>query len=727
MSEAPDLERLAGVWGIESAYWDIFGTLHETSPDSQRALLAAMGCDVSSDTSISREIHAAETRPWRHRLPPVRVIRSGSAPGEVEINLPARSSARPMRWRLVLEGGGQLGDIFLPESMPHVAAKRVDGADIHRIRLALPRSLAEGYHQLHVEDGDCDASCGVIVAPPAAYRPPWMDEGRRQWGWACHLYSLRSDPNWGIGDFSDLEALAAVSHGAAILGVNPLHSLFAARPEEASPYSPSSRGFVNPLYIDVTAVPEFAACEAARNLVASPAFAADLVAARQSAATDYTRVARIKMTVLGSLHADFAARRSGGREPDARRRAFDRFVEAGGAALQRYALFEALQEHFDGKPWRTWPAPFRTPEGAAAAAFARDHAARVEFFAYLQWVADTQLGAAAARCANAGMAVGLYRDLAVGANPDGADVWSDQAFYAHGARVGAPPDAFNAQGQDWGLPPLHPANLRQAAYEPFIRLVRANMRHAGALRIDHAMAVQHQFWLVPGEGAPPGAYVTYPIDDLLGILALESKRNRCVLIGEDLGTVPEGFRERMAAEAILSYRVLFFERYPDGLYRRPDTYPAQSVAVALTHDMPTIAGFWQARDLRQRREIGLLPDDAAWRAETARREADKAKLIAALRDQGLLPDPHEGDSASPDLPSLVAAVERFLARTPSCIMLANIDDVALEPDQLNMPGTVFEYPNWRRKLSIGLEAFARDGFVSRIAEMIAAERERVTR
>ena len=726
MTDTPELGQLARMMGIETSYWDIFGTFHETTAESRRALLGAMGCDVSSDEAIRYELTMAETRRWRSLLPPVRVIRTGAGAPAVEINVAADAMTRQMHWRIAMEGGEARSGSFAPSALPRAGARHIDGAETFRLDLGLPATLPEGYHRLYVDDGDREENCGLIVAPPAAYRPAWMDRNGRQWGWACHLYGLRSGKDWGVGDFSDLGALAEASHGASVIGINPLHSLFTARPEEASPYSPSSRAWLNPIYIDVTAVDEFADCEAVRRLIASPEFEADLGAARAAHFVDYTRTTTMKMAALAAMYDHFADRHPPSPAPDARRSAFNRFVEEGGPALRRYALFEALQEHFAGSSWTAWPAAFRRPDSPETAAFAHRHRSRVEFFVYVQWLADEQLARAAQRCAAAGMTVGLYRDLAVGANPDGADVWSDQAVYVHGARVGAPPDAFNALGQDWGLPPWNPVALRQLEYEPFVRIVRANMRHAGALRIDHAMAMQHLFWLLPGQDRVPGAYVTYPMDDLLGILALESHRNRCVVIGEDLGTVPEGFRERMAAEAILSYRVLFFERHADGLYRRPDVYPTRSVAIALTHDMPTIRGYWESRDLGERRKIGLIPDDASLRDALAGREIEKSVLVAALRDQNLLPAAGTGDSAGPDLHAVVVAIERFLARTPSRIMLANIDDAILEADQLNLPGTVFEVPNWRRKLSAPIERIATDEFVAELAKTITAERAGVT-
>jgi 4-alpha-glucanotransferase len=332
-------------------------------------------------------------------------------------------------------------------------------------------------------------------------------------------------------------------------------------------------------------------------------------------------------------------------------------------------------------------------------AFARDHADRCAFYAYLQFEADRQLAAVAATCTGSGMAGGLYGDLAVGAAPDGAEIWSSPATFATAARFGAPPDPFSDTGQDWGMPPVDPHALRATAYRPFAELLRANMRHTAALRLDHVMWLERMFWIPSGGTARDGTYVRFPRDDLMGVLALESHRNRCLVVGEDLGTVPDGFRERMREEAILSYRFVRFERHPDGLFHRPDAYPALALATPASHDLATIRGFWLARDIEAMRAAGLVTDAAAT-AETATRAKERAQLVAALADQHLLPPDFPvhvaiGDDA---MAALVEAVHRFLARTPSALAMLNLEDLAGVPDQTNLPGTIDSYPNWRRRL-----------------------------
>ena len=371
-----------------------------------------------------------------------------------------------------------------------------------------------------------------------------------------------------------------------------------------------------------------------------------------------------------------------------------------GEALRRYVIFEALSEEHGGSSWHQWPPAFRHPAAPAVAAFAEANAERIGFFEYLQWEADRQLGIAQARARELGLSVGIYRDLAVGASRDGADAWADQEVIVQQAKVGCPPDPFNMLGQDWGIPPLHPLMLRDSAYQPFITMLRANMRHAGALRIDHVMALMHLFW-IPADGTPAGgAYVKYPFEDLLGVLALESQRNRCLVVGEDLGTVPAGFRERMAEANVLSYRVLYFEKDGDR-FKRPDEYPALALACISTHDLATLVGFWQGTDLDLKRRLSLYPSAEAEQNERAARRHDRTLLLRALAAEGLLPngiDP-ENPETTAMTPALMASLHGYLARSPARILLVQIDDLMQEMEQINLPGTVDERPNWRRRLS----------------------------
>jgi (1->4)-alpha-D-glucan 1-alpha-D-glucosylmutase len=531
------------------------------------------------------------------------------------------------------------------------------------------------------------------------------------WGPTTQLYTVRSRRNWGIGDFTDLGALVEefARRGADIVGVNPLHALFPNHPDLASPYSPSSRRFLNVQYLDPESIADFAECEEARSRVASPAFQERLAALRSKVQVDYVGVAAAKSEVLELLYAGFRSRHL--TPGSTRGQAFRAFQTQGGRALRLHALYEALAEHFcNADPtiscWQQWPESYRHPGQPAVAQFECDHLERAEFYEYLQWNAAIQLEGVARKAQEAGMEVGLYADLAISAAPGGAEVWSGQDIYALHASVGCPPDPLGPTGQDWGLPPLVPHRLAEAAYEPFIQLLRVNMAQPGALRLDHVMGLRRLFWIPRGSRAADGAYLAYPFEDLLGILALESHRNRCLVIGEDLGTVSDEVRHAMASERILSYKVLIFEREYGGDFKAPQRYESLALVTATTHDLPTLAGFWIGRDLALRERLGLVPNTGWLEAELWHREEDRRRLLAALAREGLAPVVAE-HLPSAEMPAgLARAVHAYLARTPSRVLVVQLEDMQGVDTPVNVPGTCEEYPNWRRRLPISLEDMA---------------------
>lgn len=559
--------------------------------------------------------------------------------------------------------------------------------------------------------------------------PAVLANGGRLWGLSVQLYGLRSRRNWGIGDFTDLAWLVdlVAAAGGAFIGLNPLHALFPDNPAHISPYSPSHRAFLNVLYIDVEAVPEFAACESVQCRVASAEFQARLSALRETPRVDYVGVARLKFEVLRALF-DFHRAHAG-----ACLAGFAVWRETQGEALERFALFEALQAHFRAQDpdcwgWPAWPVEYRDPGSTAVAAFAEDHAVEIDWHAWLQWQADEQLAAVARRTRERGMAIGLYRDLAVGAHPGGAEVWHWQSVFAignGGANTGAPPDELNLLGQDWGLPPLIPHRLRAVGYAPFIEVLHANMKHAGALRIDHVMGLMRLFW-VPGDTpATEGAYVHYPFETLLGLVAHASLDHACLVIGEDLGTVPAGFRERLFAAGVLSYHPLIFERYPDGNFRLPADMPRQALVSASTHDLPTLAGFWQGVDLEIRTQLMLFPNNEVRERLITERNWDRGRLLWALERENLLP---AGVGKDPEAlaeltPEVITAIHAYLARSPAMLLSVQPEDVFACRDQINVPGTLEDqHPNWQRKLPVMLEAWPEMPSWQALVTVLRAER-----
>ncbi|WP_291993374.1 malto-oligosyltrehalose synthase [Candidatus Accumulibacter sp. ACC003] len=725
------LTRLAAHCGIATAYDDVWGQPHATSEQTLRALLTAM--HVPSDGDPLAQLQAIEESEWRRPLPPVQVLAAGTTP-VIQLSLTAAQARQPHRWILTPEDGSSSSGEFQPAELPQLGEQRLGGSDFLRSELRLPVLNEPGYYRLEVEQPGHSSTelvaMTLIVTPASAFQPEAVQGEGRVWGPTVQLYGLRSRRNWGIGDFGDLRTLFDLSAdaGGGVIGVNPLHALFPDDATRISPYSPSSRSFVNVMYIDVEAVAEFGDCEAARNLVASEGFQGRLRRLRAAENVDYPEVSATKCEVLAVLYRHFREQHLASDSP--RARAFRLFRSEGGQALEWHARFEALQEHFrrDNASvwgWPAWPVAYRQPQAPAVSAFASEHAEAVEYFAWLQWLAEEQLLALGEQSWRRGLGVGLYQDLAVGVNPGGSEAWAWQGAFANGAYVGAPPDEFNPVGQDWGLPPLVPHALREAAYEPFITMLRANMRHSGALRIDHVMGLARLFWVPVGLPAAQGAYVNYPLEDLLGIVMLESQRNACMVVGEDLGTVPEGFRPRLATAGVLSYRPFLFERSPEGNFKPPAEYPRQALVAVSTHDLPTLQGFWKGHDLDTRASLKLFPSEDQYDQMVVDRAQDRARFLMALKHEELLP---EGASVHPfSVPEitqdLVVGIHAFLARSPAQLLVVQPEDILGVVEQANLPGSSDDqHANWRQRLPLDLEDWPDDGRFAAVGGVLIKER-----
>ena len=706
--------RLAGAAGIESVYWDGLGVRRELREPTAAALLDAL--DFKSSADADAQCKALEDDAFLRPLPPSVVVRL-EAPLALVVALPLQQLDETIPWELALESGEQLRGEFVPALLTQVEQREIDGRLYGRYRLPLPAAIPPGYHQFRLASLACAAF--LIAGPARCFIPDPLERGVRCWGLAVQLYELRSSRNWGIGDFGDLAALATAAGraGAAFIGLNPLHARHLARPDEASPYAPSSRLFLDPLYIDVEAVDDLAACPEARAAIAAAEFQARIAAARNERLVDYRAVTALKLPILERLFRRF--RQRAGNPDDARGLDYHAFWRSGGESLARFAEFEALRLHLReatgrASEWYDWPREFRDPAGTGLARFRSDAAHRIEFQIYLQWVAAMQLRDAARAASAAGMSIGLYRDLAVGAAQDSAEAWSEQHLFARNMSVGAPPDMLNRQGQTWGLPPWNPRALVRQGYAPFRRLLAANMREAGALRIDHVMALTRLFWIPQGMNGTDGGYVRYPLDELAAIVALESTRHRCMVIGEDLGSVPEGLRARLRDWGFLSYRVMVYERHwrGDGRFCLPDEYPPQSLAIVATHDMPTMTEYWCGDDIARRAALGMYPGEQQREEDAARRHAERADLLRLLGEIGLSPaDP----SAAGDV---VGSLHAAIARTRSMLAVVQLDDLIGEIEPVNIPGTHREYPNWRRKLALPIEEIVRHEQWSRLTAVM---------
>jgi len=743
-SDSDLLRMLADRAGIAADYYDIAGTQHVTTDEARRAILGAMNLRVGTREELVAELEAWDDRWWLRGCEPVHVLRLGCPAGTWSLYVACERSDESdlsVRWTVTTEQGDARSEQMEGHGFTIEESRTIQGRRFIRTTVAFPQDLPLGYYTLTAQTKgsrtNTDVTSRLIVAPERCYIPDPLQQGVRWWGVALQLYSLRSQQNWGIGDFRDLGAVidwAGKQLGAAVIGLNPLHALKNTKPYHISPYSPTSRLFLNDLYIDISQVSECRTDAEVQARLADPSIRARIDAARQSEFVDYDAVQSVKREVLELCYRAFVRDNFDGVEPELRPttdrgRSFQDFTEREGESLVRYALFQALegaQRAAQSPPitWEDWPEPYRTPTSEEVGAFRRCHMHRVRYFQYLQWLAAEQLRGLVKQTHDAGMPIGLYHDFALGSDRYGADGWLNREVLAFKADCGAPPDAFAPEGQNWGFSPLDPLRLRANGYRYFSALLRNNLRYGGAIRIDHVMALFRLFWIPRGLPPSMGTYVYYRDDELLAILALESVRAKALVIGEDLGTVPDWVRERLGPAGVLSYRVFYFEREHWGGWKPPAQYPAQALAVATTHDLPTLVGYWEGADIETRSALGLFPSEDARQAMWADRQREKSGILAALKSDGLLPSWVSDDPAyTPAMTSeLVECIHQYLARSPAWLVLANLEDMIGTRLQTNLPGTVDQHPNWCRKLNATVEDLTQDPRPQRLAALLRLTR-----
>jgi len=688
------LEQAAMEAGIASGFINAHGKPQAIAAETKRDLLQAMGWSDARRTLVSP-------------VPTVKVFTEGS------------------RFALAVSGEGDYGWLFTQENGSTQQGK-VKG----RMTLALPEPVPCGYHRLTLSQGNQSWECRVIIAPKRCFEPEPLLAGKKLWGTCVQLYTLRSARNWGIGDFGDLALLVEniASRGGAFVGLNPIHALFPGDPEAASPYSPSSRRWLNVIYIDVAAVEDFSLSEAAQQWWVAQETQQALQSARASDWVDYKQVMALKLQALRLAYPHFLARKP----REACRQAFDRFVKQGGESLWLQAAYDALYAHLarqsgTAEGWNNWPEAWRNARGPAVRAFCEQQAPEVEFYLWLQWLAETQLANCYQLSQQQAMPIGLYRDLAVGVVEGGAETWGDGELYCLKASVGAPPDILGPQGQNWDLRPMDPWVMVSRGYQPFIDLLRSNMIHCGALRIDHVMALLRLWWIPAGGTADRGAYVQYPVDDLLAILALESQRHRCMVIGEDLGTVPVEIVSKLREGGIYSYKVLYFERDAEKSFRAPQSYPVQAMATLTTHDLPTLRSYWQGDDLTLGKTLGLYRDEAVLKALYADRATARQSLLDGLHHYGCVPKKTGRRAAlTPLSPVIRRGLQRYVADSASALLGLQPEDWLDMQTPVNVPGTSSEYPNWRRKLTHTLEAMFADPEVNALIKDLDKRRRKVS-
>ena len=737
------LAKLAERAGIVNDYHDIAGTLHLTSDDTRRAILTAMGFTVDSPTALTKALQEWDEAPWQRPCDPVRILRDGETGPPLSCYLAleeGKEASVTVDWEIRDEANVVVQEGWAGPELSVVEVRFLNGRRHVRVEIPAPCGLSLGYYKLTIRaEGLVEglmATMRVIVAPHQCYVPPWLETNQRLWGLGLQLYSLSSDRNWGCGDFTDLGRIvewAGKGLGAGVIGLNPLHALRNTAPYHISPYAPNSRLYLNELYIDLDRLPEFHESEEAQRQLLAPEFQSKLRALRESRQVDYNAIATAKRAMLDMAYNKFLTEAYSGEEPNLkptteRARRLEQFIQSESTPLELYATFQTLEEEYrltqsKSVTWHDWPKQFLTP-GQPVREYAERHRKRIHFFQYIQWVTSEQLHEIRRTAEQLGMPIGLYQDLALGADRNGAEAWTYQSVLALEADCGCPPDAFAPEGQNWGLPPMNPHALRASGYELMIQLLRNNFRSGGAIRLDHVMAFFRLFWIPRGRTASEGTYVQYPFEDLLAILALESVRSKTLVIGEDLGTVPDWIREQLARARVLSYRVFYFERAADGAMKSPGDYPTQSLAVATTHDLPTLTGFWSGEDLQVRARLSAFTDGAAHHRAWEERQRDKAGILHALKRESLLPNGVTEDLATAPVMTadLCQAIHSYLARTPSCIVLANLEDALGELSQTNLPGTVDSHPNWTRKYAVRVDDILCDKRLQQLGAVLRSTR-----
>ena len=669
MSET--LEQQAVEAGIDLGYHDINGTYHATKPEVLESIVAILDKSKPDSDGLYLNTMVAHEN------------------GEESLQMPSKFHGAEA--------------VVLINEADECQTLTLYPGDNDTLWIKLPQ-LTCGYYTLSAEtDGKC-CLVRLIVAPESVYQPKLLANGGRMNGLTMHLYSLRSERNWGIGDFTDLLNLMkyAAEKKLDFVGINPLHALFTSKPAFASPYSPSSREWLNPIYLDIEKVGAFTYNEQLKNWLAQPKIRQRIAALRVTETVTYTAVWACKRDALQMAFNAF--------EQDTceaavnERAAFEAFVLENGKALQGFGLFEALDQYYS-RPgqvgWQSWPSEFHQPDGEAVEKFALSHEREIRFYMWLQWLCAKQLQVNQA-AAEYGVKLGIYGDLAVGVARGSADTWLNRQDYCMDVSVGAPPDPLGPTGQNWNLPPLNPLMLKHTGYEKFAHLLRENMRLYGVLRIDHVMALCRLWWVLNGKTADFGAYVHYDAEVMFAILALESRRNRCVIIGEDLGTVPDEARHLLNRYQVFSYKVMYFSKGWNG-FQLPEEYPEQAITVISTHDVAPLAGYWIGKDLDTMFKLGTLPDVAAFQTALDEREHDKADLLDKLKETGCLGADVQMPAKADEI--LLGALHKYGALSRSKLYAVQLENLLGVIDNLNVPGVTEGYPNWAQKMPVSLEDF----------------------
>ncbi|WP_446697442.1 4-alpha-glucanotransferase [Thorsellia kenyensis] len=689
-----DIKNNAMRAGIGLSYHNAFGQNQEINEFTLTKLLSALNTEAANSI-----------QPLNY-LEPVYIGYVGNHE-QITVNIEG-----DFQWQIILENG----EIFAHGQQNW---KTLD----------IPCTLELGYHSLkiHSLDDNKTETASIIITPHRCFEQNELVSNKKLWGVCVQLYTLKSESYWGVGDFGCLKQLIhqIASKGGAYIGLNPLHSLFPANPESASPYAPSSRKWINVIYIDVDNVEDFKNNPQAQKWFNDSTIQSILAEARNAEYVNYTQVQYLKKEALKIAFEQFLTRA----EDCPSKKSFQEFKKKGGQSLYQQAAFDALHEKLSANDimqwgWPVWDKQYSDFHQPAVQAFCLGHTQSIDFYTWLQWLAFTQLDECYEVCKDLNMPIGLYRDLAVGVGEGGAEIWGDKALYCLDASVGAPPDILGPQGQNWGLPPMHPKVLYNRAYQPFIDLLRANMQSCGALRMDHVMGLLRLWWIPYGETADKGAYMHFNVDHFLAIIALESHRNQCMVIGEDLGTVPPEIVDKLHYKGVYSYKVVYFENN-NNYFIDPEHYKQQAIATITTHDLPTLSGYWSKYDFDLGKEVGVYKNEDVLHQLSEDRNHKKQGLLDALHRKGCFDTHFTGNAMEADMSlSLNKAIHKFTALTNAALIGLQPEDWILTKTPVNIPGTSEEYPNWRRKLGCTIEEMFTNREVHEVIDVVNTIRPR---
>ncbi len=727
ITKAPELESIAAIkadlvlppdpdtlnfllthYGIEKEYIDYSGNIIEIPYTHRLKILSFFSIDIDDKIDVEKKVSAIKESLYLSLIPTVTITKEVSNSNDtnnsdlnnhITINIPTPYLNSPLKWKITLENGGTLQDSFTPNELKEIhyeelnLEKNEKNIAVSRRELPLP-SLINGYHSLSISKSDSDdkntqesidtfldntnTRSLIISSPNRCYEPEWVLKDKKLKGLSVQVYSLISEKNWGMGNFSDLKQLITRSSSLKIdfIVLNPLHFLDANNPDHCSPYSPMDRRFINPLYIDPTIEPDFLACEKIAAYLQKRSVLKSINASKELTYIDYQAVSQLKYNIFSKMFAYF--KKNDLKKNSARAQAFNTYIEKKGPSTLLFAEHQAHKSRhifsYSGNP---------------------------KFHLYLQWIAESQLESCQQLAVDMGMPVGLIRDLAVGGDGHSTEVELNQDLFCTKASIGAPPDPLAPQGQNWGLPPIKPCALKQTGYAHFIDLLYTNMIHCGALRIDHVMALMRLWWCPSQNHNGEGAYVHYPVEALFAILRLESQRNQCMVIGEDLGVVPPEIHEHMSSSAVFSNVLFYFEKYDHIHFKKPEHIAHKSLAMVANHDVPTLAGWWNKSDLALRKKIGLYKTDHEFNETLGARESDLIQILHWLNEQGLLPEKWQDFNIHKSFDrALLDAILTANSRSAAQLVSIQVDDLCLTELPINIPGTCDEYPNWRRKLPL---------------------------